>query len=129
MPNCIGAGSPDHHLEEAVVMGRSWVRMASVVYGGIVFLLVFGREQMYETVQSDTGHDVDEETAEVSRWVMVYGQCTYLTTLSMLWKTREFRHMMIATALFPMQRQYVAMKSRFEWGKTQIVRTMRMLTK
>jgi hypothetical protein len=30
---------------------------------------------------------------------------TYLTTLSMLWKTRELRHIAMAAALFPKVKQ------------------------
>ena len=54
---------------------------------------------------------------------------TYLTTLSIEWKTSEFRHMIMAMALLPMIRQYVAMNRRFDWGNTHILSTARMLTK
>ena len=40
-----------------------------------------------------------------------------LATLSMEWKTREFLHMTIATALFPNARQKALMRRRFEFGK------------
>ena len=43
----------------------------------------------------------------------------------MEWKTREFRHMMMAMALLPMIKQYVDMKRRFDCGKTQMLRTAR----
>jgi hypothetical protein len=54
---------------------------------------------------------------------------TYLTTLSMLWKTMEFRHIAIATALFPKVRQKVLIKSLLDLGKTQILSMQSMLTK
>ena len=54
---------------------------------------------------------------------------THLTTLSIEWNTSELRHMMMAMALLPMMRQYVAMNKRFDCGNTQMLRTARMLTK
>lgn len=54
---------------------------------------------------------------------------TYLTTLSMLWKTSEFRHIAIATALFPKTKQNVLMNSRFDCGNTQKLSMHIRLTK
>lgn len=54
---------------------------------------------------------------------------TYLTTLSMLWKTNEFRHIAIATALFPNTKQNVLMNSRLDCGKTQKLSMHIRLTK
>ena len=53
----------------------------------------------------------------------------YLVTLSKLWKTIEFLHIAMATALFPYAKQYVPIKSLFEFGNTQILKNDKKLTK
>jgi len=103
--------------------------MPNVVDSRVLLLLHRVRQEMNQAMQSDAGHDVDKETIRVSKVATATHEHAYLTTLSMEWKTSEFRHMMMATALLPNARQYVAMKSRLDCGNTQTLKTTRMLTK
>ena len=50
-------------------------------------------------------------------------------TLSSEWKTIELRHIAIAHALLPYDRQYTEMISRRELGNTQTASSSMMLTK
>lgn len=73
---------------------------------------------------------MDEETGQVS--IDQKGETrdeAYLVTLSSEWNTSEFLHMAIAIALFPKARQKVLMNRRLLFGKNQMQRTMRKLTK
>ena len=93
--------------------------------------LHIGWREMQQTVESDRWHYMYEETVEVSigeRGKQNTG-VAYLVTLSREWKTKEFLHIAIATALLPLARQYVAMNSRFEFGATHIVSRSIKLTK
>ena len=78
-------------------------------------LNIEGYEMEY-TMERDTWHDVDEKAFAWSACITVHGRgrLTYLVTLSSEWKTSEFLHMAIATALLPNARQNVLMKSRFD---------------
>ena len=51
------------------MMGRRRVGMANVIDGGVVFFLVLGREQVHNAVESNAGHDMDEETTRISQTV------------------------------------------------------------
>lgn len=60
LPNSIWNGRPQHHLQQAVVMGGRRIGVADVVDGGVVLLLVIRWEQVHDAVECDAGHDVDE---------------------------------------------------------------------
>ena len=66
-------------------------------------LLDQGWGEVNNAVESHWGHDMDEEACQVN--VRVLGNLgrvfAYLVTLSREWKTIEFLHIAIATALFP----------------------------
>jgi hypothetical protein len=78
------------------------------------------RDEVDEDVEGGAGHDVDEQPENdivslgFSFGGYVDSSIAYVVVLSRLWNTRLFRHMAIATALFPKARQYVLIKSRFE---------------
>ena len=72
---------------------------------------------------------MDEQAVGFSERGLVEGMSTDLVILSKEWKTMEFLHIAMATALFPYAKQYVLMKSLFDLGATQIVRSKRKLTK
>lgn len=103
---------------------------ADCVQGGEARGLKLVREEVHHAVEGGAGHDVDEETVGVS-WMVGYewSAGTHLVTLSREWKTREFLHIAMAIALLPNARQYVLMKRRFEFGKTQMLSMQRKLTK
>lgn len=78
--------------------------MADRIDGGKADLLHFWSREVYEAMEGDRRHDVDEQTS------LLAGDCverqeSYLVTLSNEWNTIEFLHMAIATALFPYARQ------------------------
>ena len=66
-------------------------------------LLDQGRGEVNDAMESHWGHDMDEKACQVSDRVLVNprGIIAYLVTLSREWKTMEFLHIAIATALFP----------------------------
>jgi len=91
--------------------------------------LELGGDEVDEAVQGCAGHDVDEEAARVRMCGKMLRGETYLVTLSMEWKTSEFLHIAMATALLPIARQYVLMNRRLEFGKNQMLSIQRRLTK
>ena len=66
-------------------------------------LLNQGWGEVNNAVESHWGHNVDEEACQVSDRVLgnLSDVSAYLVTLSREWKTMEFLHIAMATALFP----------------------------
>lgn len=53
-----------------------------------------------KTLGRDISHDAVQAASSLAGAMPEYKR-SYLTTLSMLWNTKEFLHMAMATALFP----------------------------
>lgn len=110
-----------------------WQRIDDSVDGRKLRQLESGGNEVNHAVKGCTGHDMDEEPEKrVSKstgpFLSVPGT-TYEVTLSKEWKTRELRHMAIATALLPKVKQYALMNNRLLFGKIQMLRNTRRLVK
>jgi hypothetical protein len=64
LPYCVRPGSPEHHLQESVVLGGRRCTMNYGMYGWKPGLLKFLWDEVDDAVEGHAGHDMDEETVE-----------------------------------------------------------------